>query len=322
MPEPLSHEERLARLEAALKHKGNKANAARELGIKPDTMRASLNGLSLADMESERSRIIAEMTAVAPEPNMGVIERLLKAGATLDDMIARSAAPEGQVLAEITALTERGYNIIRQGDIYRIEKALPVGNTGERFSFTTDDNDRIKFGLSSDKHYGSKYTREEVTEELYQWFADEGVSAVLDAGNYIEGESRFNKYDINVHGLDAQAENIAAKLPQHPGLVTYAVSGDDHEGWYAQREGVDIGRYVESVFRHNGREDWHNLGYMEAYVDIVNAKSGVASKVLVMHPGGGSSYATSYRPQKIVEGLEGGEKPAFLIIGHFHKLGL
>src|SRR5260221_97184 len=41
-----------------------------------------------------------------------------------------------------------------------------------------------------------------------------------------------------------------------------------------------------------------------------------------MHPGGGSSYATSYRPQMIVESLEGGEKPAVLLIGHYHKLSV
>jgi hypothetical protein len=38
-----------------------------------------------------------------------------------------------------------------------------------------------------------------------------------------------------------------------------------------------------------------------------------------MHPGGGSAYALSYAPQKIVEGFDGGAKPAVLLIGHYHK---
>jgi len=37
------------------------------------------------------------------------------------------------------------------------------------------------------------------------------------------------------------------------------------------------------------------------------------------HPGGGSAYALSYKPQKIIESLEGGTKPNMLAIGHFHK---
>jgi hypothetical protein len=39
-----------------------------------------------------------------------------------------------------------------------------------------------------------------------------------------------------------------------------------------------------------------------------------------MHPGGGTGYALSYRPQKIIEAMEGGEKPAVLLLGHYHKL--
>ena len=36
---------------------------------------------------------------------------------------------------------------------------------------------------------------------------------------------------------------------------------------------------------------------------------------------GGASYASSYRPQKIVEAYEGGQKPGILIIGHWHRTG-
>ncbi len=251
-----------------------------------------------------------------------VIERMLKGGATVPELAARAEILYEEVFEVIDLLRARGLNVVQTGDMFRIEKTMPIGNVGEFVAFKTDANHRIKFGLSSDKHVGSKYHRTDVLDALYGWFAEEGVAAVLDAGNYIEGESRFNRYDIDTHGLDAQAQKLVAALPKYIGLVTYAVSGDDHEGWYAQREGLDVGRYVESTFRQHGRNDWVNLGYMEAYVDIVNAQTGAISKVLIIHPGGGSAYATSYKPQKIVEGFEGGEKPAALIIGHYHKLSV
>lgn len=41
----------------------------------------------------------------------------------------------------------------------------------------------------------------------------------------------------------------------------------------------------------------------------------------IIHPGGGTSYADSYRPQKIVESYAGGDKPTILVIGHYHKTG-
>jgi hypothetical protein len=59
---------------------------------------------------------------------------------------------------------------------------------------------------------------------------------------------------------------------------------------------------------------------MEADVILENANSGAFSILRVVHPGGGSAYATSYRPQKIIESYEGGEKPAVAFFGHYHKL--
>jgi hypothetical protein len=40
---------------------------------------------------------------------------------------------------------------------------------------------------------------------------------------------------------------------------------------------------------------------------------------MLIHPSGGSSYAISYRSQKIVEQIEGGTKPNMLLIGNYHK---
>ena len=59
---------------------------------------------------------------------------------------------------------------------------------------------------------------------------------------------------------------------------------------------------------------------MEAFVPLRHAVTGAVSRYHVMHPGGGTAYATSYTVQKIVEGYEGGEKPAVLQAGHYHKL--
>jgi hypothetical protein len=142
---------------------------------------------------------------------------------------------------------------------------------------------------------------------------------VLHTGNYIDGEARFNKYELKVHGMDAQLAYMAEHYPRHEGMDTRLISGDDHEGWYGQREGVDIGRYMESVMRRAGRTDLTHLGYMEAFIPLVHGTTGKTSQIHVMHPGGGSAYATSYTVQKAVEAYEGGEKPAILLMGHYHK---
>lgn len=176
------------------------------------------------------------------------------------------------------------------------------------------------FGALGDNHLGSKYSRLEVLNELYDRYAAEGVDRVFNTGNWIDGEARFNAHDLLVHGMDPQLRYLAEHYPRRPGIETYAVAGDDHEGWYAQREGIDIGVRAEQTMRQCGRADWHNLGYMESHIRLIHAQSGKESILAVVHPGGGSSYALSYAIQKIIESLEGGEKPAVGLYGHYHKL--
>lgn len=84
-----------------------------------------------------------------------------------------------------------------------------------------------------------------------------------------------------------------------------------------QREGIDVGKYLQFLAGENGREDLVYIGHMEADV-IIKAPKG-QTKIRILHPGGGSSYATSYSVQKIVESYQGGEKPDILLVGHYHK---
>ena len=42
-------------------------------------------------------------------------------------------------------------------------------------------------------------------------------------------------------------------------------------------------------------------------------------KIVLDHPGGGSSQSVSYKPQKRIEILESHIKPKILLIGHYHK---
>jgi hypothetical protein len=66
------------------------------------------------------------------------------------------------------------------------------------------------------------------------------------------------------------------------------------------------------------RPDWHFVGSCSGRIAL-DAGGNRSYVVDMAHPAGGSSYALSYKPQKIVEQLEGGTKPDMLLIGHFHK---
>lgn len=222
--------------------------------------------------------------------------------------------------AAIEKAMDRGVNVHRTGDKFEIpqqHREAFIG--GPTFELISNANNEFVFGASGDLHAASKYTRWDVREDLYRQFSEGGAQCVFDTGNWIDGEASFNRYDIETHGLDEQCRQLAYQHPMVRGLPTYAVWGDDHEGWYASREGIDVGKYCESIMRERGH-DWTNIGFMEAHVILKNANTGSTAKLSVVHPGGGSSYAVSYTSQKLIESLEGGEKPDVALYGHYHKL--
>lgn len=236
------------------------------------------------------------------------------------DEIAERLGISTQITTDtLERLQERGAMLAYRNGAWVLDKEPQVGAVRD-FVFTSNAKGEHLFGLYSDQHICSKYARLDVGEDLFEKFQDRGVKSVLNAGNWIDGEARFNKHDLLVHGLDNQCRELAKVYPKRKGIHTYAVAGDDHEGWYSQQIGCDIGNRAEEVMRQQGRRDWTHLGYMEAFLTLRHRESGAECKILLMHPGGGSAYAISYQPQKIVESFSGGEKPAAVLIGHYHKM--
>ena len=172
--------------------------------------------------------------------------------------------------------------------------------------------------LVSDTHACSKHYRGDVLSALYKMAADEGVTDAYHAGNILEGESRLNRHDIAVFGLDNQVRFLIESYPK-VGITTHFVTGDDHEGWYQQREQINIGQHIEDSALRWGRLDLRHLGYVEADI-LLKTEFGTTAKMKVMHGGGGSAYAVSYPLQKTIESLQPGEKPDILVLGHHHKL--
>lgn len=215
----------------------------------------------------------------------------------------------------IETLKNEGFNI----SVDETGIAIQTTGIGKRPA-TQIDNEVgtwVKVGFVTDNHLGSNYERLDVLNALYDRFKQDGITTVYNAGNMIDGEARFNRFDIHKHGMESQVRYMAEVYPKVDGLKTYYITGDDHEGWYTQREGVEIGRFMERICNDYGRSDMVYLGHMEHDIEL-KAKNGSAF-LRIVHPGMGSAYAISYTSQKLVETYSPGEKPAILLMGHYHK---
>ena len=246
---------------------------------------------------------------------------LLKKRALPIELIARYGDSTIETARAWIALQQaRGINLHQFGELYSIEDYPEVAADDPVMDLMSNENDEFLVGACGDQHLCSKYERLDCLNDLYDEYEQAGIKHVFNTGNWIDGEARFNKFDLHTHGMGRQLQYLAEHYPRRAAITTWAVSGDDHEGWYGQREGVDIGKYAEHAMHDAGRTDWRHLGFIEAHVRLVNARTGKSSYMSVMHPGGGTAYAISYQPQKLVESLEGGEKPAVMLLGHYHKL--
>ena len=219
-----------------------------------------------------------------------------KGKATIRSISEALDRSESTVLSAVDSLRERGFNLkIRWDGTCDLSPDVEPG-AEHIHQINTAFDEWVRFGATGDNHLGNRHQRLDVLSAVYDIFAGEGVTAVYNTGNWIDGEARFNKNEF----------------------TTYYVAGDDHEGWYQQRECIEIGRYLEMRARQAGRTDLVYLGYQEANVQL-EMPNGFTRTLRVSHPGGGSAYAISYKGQKNVEAMQGGEKPHVLLQGHYHK---
>lgn len=169
--------------------------------------------------------------------------------------------------------------------------------------------DHIKIGVMGDTHLGSKYTFERDIYSAFEHFKKEGVDLVCHTGDVTEGLSHRpgHMYELDYLGYDQQKEFAIKVLEQCPAPI-YMIDGN-HDRWYIKSNGAIIVKDICDALPNATY-----LGHDEGDIMLKNNIS-----LRLWHGEDGSSYATSYRIQKVVESLTGGDKPNILLLGHVHK---
>lgn len=205
------------------------------------------------------------------------------------------------------------------GKIKRLEKNLAVerakvealAEQKNRTIVNAVKGDEFRFALIGCTHFGSLYCNIPAIESFYRYCSDIGVERVYHGGDVLDGHKvyRGQEFELRDVGLKDQVSRFASI--DFCGVKTSFITGN-HDQSFKSLSGVDVGMTIE-----NANPDWEFLGEEQARVNFKTSAGDYT--LMLIHPGGGSSYALSYRPQKIVESLEGGTKPDMLAIAHYHK---
>lgn len=169
-----------------------------------------------------------------------------------------------------------------------------------------------KFVVMSDTHIGSKYSPVEWHDVVAEFVNDpaNGVEAILHAGDLVEGftsrRAGTQVYELTDIGFEAQKETAVEMMSKY-NVPIYLISGN-HDMYFNEFAGANICKAVAEAV-----PNVEYIGHDSADIDVDGCK------VRLFHGGDGSSYATSYRLQKLVESYTGGQKPNILIAGHVHK---
>lgn len=261
----------------------------------------------------------AQVPSISREIGHEEIRKLLKRGPASTEELANALDCSPKRVAETLAgMKERGVLLLTTvNGLHDLGDSILL-EPGESEVEGDEGHWTHTFGFTTDNHLCNKHSRLDVLNAAYDHFEREGIAIVYNAGNWVDGEARFNKTELlTAPGMDHQLDYLIDNWPVRDGIETHYIAGDDHEGWYQQREGIEVGRYLQMRAEDAGRSDLKYLGYGEADVKL---SFGTGSSVMrVVHPGGGSAYAISYTDQKRVESYQGGEKPQIELVGHYHK---
>ena len=208
----------------------------------------------------------------------------------------------GKILSDI----EGNYSRAELQAIAKGSKVLPGQLVVPVVEF---EGERTRIGVMGDIHFGSKYCLYELVDKAFKEFEKEDCDIVVQCGDLTEGMSNRpgQIYELDHLGYHEQ-KKVAIEYMSWCHYPLYMIDGN-HDRWFIKSNGALIVPDICDAIEHATF-----LGHDEGSISL-----GGVAELRLWHGEDGSSYAVSYRIQKIVESLTGGQKPNVMMFGHVHK---
>ena len=173
-----------------------------------------------------------------------------------------------------------------------------------------------KICVITDPHLGGTQAQIQFLLTIFAEARARGCSGILNVGDHVDGTPKMHRgfeFELALLSCDAQVDAAAWTYSQ-AGIPMVGVSGN-HCGSWQKESGIDTGRLIQE--RSGGA--YTDLGPIAGWIA---GPTGDPNFIRLFHPNGGSSYALSYKDQKLMEYLSVGEEdcPTGLhFTGHYHK---
>jgi predicted phosphodiesterase len=210
-------------------------------------------------------------------------------------------SPNMKILEQLgEKYSKKELEAILKGGLYEKE------STTHKFNF---DGEVLTIGLMTDTHIGSKYTDENLLHKALDTFDAEEVDFICHCGDVFEGMSNRagHVYECTHLGYDAQLERGIELFEQWDTTPIYMIDGN-HDRWFIKNSGAKIVKCLAAEL-----DNIEFLGHDKGDININNVT------IRLWHGEDAGSYAVSYRLQKLIEAITGGNKPNVLFAGHTHK---
>jgi predicted phosphodiesterase len=175
------------------------------------------------------------------------------------------------------------------------------------------DGEELTLLVMTDTHYGSIFSPVERTYAAFEEAEKRGCDAMLHIGDVVEGHmSRPNSIYEVTHVGYKQQRDLSIKVLSEWKKPMYVISGN-HDDSFNNKLGAGLS-IVEDIC--NAIPNATFVGEGEGIWTIPKFNI----KVRMFHGiDAGSSYALSYRLQRIINNMTPAQKPHILLTGHDHK---
>ena len=150
------------------------------------------------------------------------------------------------------------FNGLSEIEYPKYKKKINVPH-GKIFNFA---NNNIKFIVISDLHLGAVYENIEYLNKVYEYASKNGIRCIINTGDLIEGNCfNYDRCKNEYRSINSQLEHVFYDHCYDENIDNLILLGN-HDFSSFIKEGIDIGNQLCI------RDDFHILGYKEAYLKI------------------------------------------------------